>query len=43
MKTPTQPFPAATGIPDKADRADGTAFKVLGAISFSHMLNDMIQ
>jgi MFS transporter, FSR family, fosmidomycin resistance protein len=43
MKTSTHPLPRATAIPDKADRTDSTAFKVLGAISFSHMLNDMIQ
>jgi len=43
MKTSTHPLQAAAGLPDKADRADSTAFKVLGAISFSHMLNDMIQ
>jgi len=43
MKTPSHPLPAATGMPDKADHAHSTAFKVLGAISFSHMLNDMIQ
>jgi len=43
MKTSTRPLQAAAGLPDKADHTDSTAFKVLGAISFSHMLNDMIQ
>ncbi len=45
MKSSTQTLPGATGLagPDRPDRTDGTAFKVLGAISFSHMLNDMIQ
>jgi FSR family fosmidomycin resistance protein-like MFS transporter len=31
------------GLAGPADQAHGTAFKVLGAISFSHLLNDMIQ
>ena len=34
---------SSLGIADHTDRAHGTAFKVLGAISFSHLLNDMIQ
>jgi FSR family fosmidomycin resistance protein-like MFS transporter len=42
MKSSTQTLPGSAVLP-AAERADGTAFKVLGAISFSHMLNDMIQ
>jgi FSR family fosmidomycin resistance protein-like MFS transporter len=30
-------------LPSAATRTEGTAFGVLGAISFSHLLNDMIQ
>ncbi len=34
---------SSLGLADQTDHANGTAFKVLGAISFSHLLNDMIQ
>ena len=34
---------SSLGFANQADHAHGTAFKVLGAISFSHLLNDMIQ
>ncbi len=34
---------SSLGLPSQTDRTHGTAFKVLGAISFSHLLNDMIQ
>jgi MFS transporter, FSR family, fosmidomycin resistance protein len=38
----TLPSPGL-GLTGQSDQAHGTAFKVLGAISFSHLLNDMIQ
>ena len=34
---------SSLGLTNQTDHAHGTAFKVLGAISFSHLLNDMIQ
>ncbi len=34
---------SSIGPAGQTDQANGTAFKVLGAISFSHLLNDMIQ
>ncbi|HET7674541.1 MAG TPA: MFS transporter [Gammaproteobacteria bacterium] len=40
MRSPTDA--AASAIADRTHRA-GTAFPVLGAISFSHLLNDMMQ
>jgi len=43
MKSSTQTLPGSAGLAKPADRADSTAFSILGAISFSHMLNDMIQ
>jgi MFS transporter, FSR family, fosmidomycin resistance protein len=34
---------SSLSLTNQSDHAQGTAFKVLGAISFSHLLNDMIQ
>lgn len=43
---PDSAMPVDLSLPDRAAppaRAEGTAFRVLGAISFSHLLNDLIQ
>ncbi len=44
MTDSTSTLPSSSlGLAGQIDQAHGTAFKVLGAISFSHLLNDMIQ
>jgi FSR family fosmidomycin resistance protein-like MFS transporter len=39
----TAPAPAHAGAPSASPTANTTAFKVLGAISVAHLMNDMIQ
>jgi FSR family fosmidomycin resistance protein-like MFS transporter len=41
MLTQTQPIVAATNLPDALP--EGTLFRVLTAVSFCHLLNDMVQ
>ncbi|MES2313614.1 MAG: MFS transporter, partial [Pseudomonadota bacterium] len=36
-------IPVSTDTPASSPSSEGTAFGVLGGISFAHMLNDMIQ
>jgi FSR family fosmidomycin resistance protein-like MFS transporter len=43
MSTSTQNLAVPTGVPIGAPTVEGTVFPVLLAISFSHLLNDMIQ